>query len=163
MKKTLIELPEMTLVGVAARTSNAAEMNPETAKIGATIQKFFGESLQEKILTKKNPERFFSVYHKYASDFRGDYTYFYGQEVTSLHDLSTPLEAVVIPSQIYMKFTSDPGVMPHVVIDMWQKIWEMTPADLGSERAYQADFEIYDGRSLNPQSAVVDIYVGIKH
>ena len=64
--------------------------------------------------------------------------------------------------QTYTKFTSDPDQMPKVVIDMWQKIWNMDAAMLGGERAYIADFEIYDERSSDPHNAVVDIYIGIK-
>ncbi|WP_232202676.1 hypothetical protein [Rickettsia montanensis] len=52
--------------------------------------------------------------------------------------------------------------MPKVVIDMWQKIWHMDAAMLGGERAYIADFEIYDARSSDPHNAIVDIYIDIK-
>ena len=38
----------------------------------------------------------------------------------------------------------------------------MTSDDLGGERRYSTDFEVYDERAANPQNAVLDIYVGIK-
>jgi predicted transcriptional regulator YdeE len=38
----------------------------------------------------------------------------------------------------------------------------MTAADFGGKRQYLADFEVYDQRAANPNSAVVDIYIGIK-
>ncbi len=53
--------------------------------------------------------------------------------------------------------------MPKVVIDMWQKIWNMNTAMLEGERAYIADFEIYDERSSDLNNAIVDIYIGIKN
>ena len=37
----------------------------------------------------------------------------------------------------------------------------MTPEDFGANRAYISDFELYDERALNPQSAILDIYIGI--
>ncbi len=37
--------------------------------------------------------------------------------------------------QTYAKFTSGPDQMPKVVIDMWQKIWNMNTAMLEGERA----------------------------
>ena len=37
MKKFYITLEEIKLVGMATRTDNESEMNPETAKIGPTI------------------------------------------------------------------------------------------------------------------------------
>ena len=52
--------------------------------------------------------------------------------------------------------------MPAVCIDMWQNIWKMNAADLGGQRAYIADFEVYYERSQNPEQAVLDIYIGIQ-
>lgn len=162
MHKTIELLPEIYLVGMSARTNNAAEMNPETAKIGTTMQRFFGSGVQEKIPFRKNPGRIFAVYTNYESDFKGDYTYFIGEEVTSFSPPSEDLEQITIPGQQYTKFTSLPGVMPQVVINMWRDIWAMSPANLGGARAYIADFEIYDERSHNPEQAIVDVYIGIK-
>jgi predicted transcriptional regulator YdeE len=72
------------------------------------------------------------------------------------------LEALTLPGQTYMKFTSNPGKMPHVVIQMWQKIWTMSPSEMGGQRAYRADFEVYDERSQDPNHASLDLYIGIK-
>ena len=66
-----------------------------------------------------------------------------------------------IPAQTYVKFTSPPGQMPAAVIGMWQKIWKMSAAELGGKRAFVADFEVYDERSMDPNNATVDIYIGI--
>ncbi len=51
--------------------------------------------------------------------------------------------------------------MPEICIKSWQKIWTMTSGDLGGERAYIADFEVYDKRARDPQSVLFDIYIGI--
>jgi predicted transcriptional regulator YdeE len=162
MQKTTATLTELKLVGITVRTNNATEMDPRLAKIGATMQRFFAENLQEKIINRKNPGKIFAVYTDYENDISGNYTYFIGEEVTSYTTHSEGLELITIPVQDYAKFTSSPGQMPHVVIDMWQQIWKMSPSSFGGERAYIADFEIYDERSFDPQKAVVDIYIGIK-
>ena len=104
----------------------------------------------------------FAVYTNYESDEHGEYTYFLGEEVNDFEDIQQGFETLTIPTQTYVKFTSSPGKIPAVVIDMWQKIWQMKAADLGGERAYIADFEVYDERSKNPDHAVLDIYIGIK-
>ena len=52
--------------------------------------------------------------------------------------------------------------MPTVCIDMWQNIWKMNASDLGGERAYIADFEVYDERSVDHNNVTLDIYIGIK-
>jgi predicted transcriptional regulator YdeE len=162
MNKSTIELSAIKLVGVTARTNNAAEMKLETAKIGTTMQKFFSDNIRAKILHRKNPGKVMAVYTNYASDFTGDYTYFIGGEVTSFEGINEGLESMTIPPQSYTKFTSAAGAMPNIVIDMWQQIWQMQVAELGGERAYVADFEIYDERSHDPQNAIVDVYIGIK-
>ena len=162
MNKIAIELPEMKLVGITARTNNAAEMNPETAKIGKTLRKFFAENIPSKIQNRKNPGRILAVYTNYESDHTGDYTYFIGEEVMFFENFSEGLEAITISAQLYAKFTSEAGTMPDVVINMWQQIWQMPSAALGGERAYIADFEVYDERSKKPQNSVVDVYIGIK-
>lgn len=162
MKKNITQLPEIKLVGINVRTSNALEMNPATAQIGATMQRFFMDSMQAKILNRKKPGRVFAVYTDYESNEHGPYTYFLGEEVTIFDKLDDGFKTLVISPQNYMKFTSNQGVMPKVVIDMWQDIWKMTESDFGGQRAYLADFEIYDERSHDSSKAVVDIYIGTK-
>jgi hypothetical protein len=41
MEKTIELLAPIQLVGITARTNNAAEMNPATGKIGPTLQRYF--------------------------------------------------------------------------------------------------------------------------
>ena len=115
------QLAEVKLVGIKARTSNAREMNPATAKIGATMQKFFGNSMQDKISGRKNPGTVFAVYTNYESDAGGDYTYFLGEEVISFEGVDKEFEMLTIAAQNYAKFTNGPGPMPEVCIDMWIK------------------------------------------
>lgn len=161
MKQITAMLPAIQLVGISARTNNAAEMNPATGKIGPTLQHYFQGNLAAKIKARQNPGTTYCVYTDYASDFNGDYTYFVGEAVTALNEVSPDFETHLIPAQSYTKFTTDPGPMPAVCIDLWQKIWQMNAADLGGNRSYNADFEIYDERSQDPQNTVLDIYIGI--
>lgn len=162
MNKTITALPEVKLVGITARTSNIQEMNPETSKIGATMQKFFVSGMQAQIFGRKNPGTIFAVYTNYESNEHGQYTYFLGEEVNDFESIPQGFEKLTILPQTYVKFTSAPGKMPAVCIDMWQNIWKMNTVDLGGIRAYSADFEVYDQRSQNPEQAVLDIYIGIR-
>lgn len=162
MNKTITELPVIKLIGITARTSNTQEMNLETSKIGATMQKFFVGGMQAQILGRKNPGTVFAVYTNYESDEHGEYTYFSGEEVNDFENIQQGFETLLIPTQTYVKFTSSPGKMPAICIDMWQNIWKMNAADLGGQRSYIADFEVYGERSQNPEQAVLDIYIGIQ-
>lgn len=162
MKKIIEELPEIKLVGIAARTSNALEFDPKTAQIGKIMQRFFEENLMNKILYKKDPNKVFAVYTDYESDENGAYTYFLGVEVTTIENQEDIFQTIVIPNQTYTKFISNSGKMPEVVINMWQNIWKMSAEDFGGSRAYIADFEVYDERSSDLNNAVVDVFIGIK-
>jgi len=162
MKKELITKPEIKLVGLSVRTNNKNETNPQTAHIGKLVGQYWNQEIASQISHKKNPGVTLSVYTDYASDEHGDYTYFIGEEVDSFEKNSSELTTCTIPAATYQKCTTPAGKMPEVVIQAWQKIWQMTPDDLGSERAYQADFEVYDQRAADPNNTIVDIYIGIK-
>ncbi|AIK97083.1 GyrI-like domain-containing protein [Candidatus Odyssella acanthamoebae] len=162
MKQTAIKLNEMKLVGITCRTNNNLEMDPSTAQIGATLQAYFGENLPATLVNRKNPGTTYCVYTDYESDVTGDYTYFVGEEITSLDTIPNGLVALTIPAQHYTKFTTKAGSMPMICISAWQKIWAMSPREVGGERNYVADFEIYDNRALDPQNTILDIYIGLK-
>ena len=162
MQKTVTELPEIKLLGILCRTNNTAEMNISSAKIAPTIQKYFRQAVGEEIPNRKNPGTTYCVYTDYESDFTGDYTYFIGEEVKFVGDSMEGFSSIIIPAQNYAKFTSKPGIMPEVCIDMWQNIWKMKSGELGGKRAYLADFEVYDKRALDPSKTVLDIYVGVQ-
>lgn len=162
MKKEKAALPEIKLAGITARTNNANEADPSLAKITPTVQRWFQENLSAKIPHGVNPGRTFCAYTEYESDFRGDYTFFVGEEVSSFDGLPAGVKALAVEAQDYAKFTTNSGPMPDIVIAAWQEIWQMTPNDLEGQRRYSTDFEVYDGRAADPQNAVVDIYIGIK-
>lgn len=164
MQKTITTLPEIKLAGITTRTNNAQlfEADPSTNKVAATVQKYFHGGLPEKTLNRKKPGVTYCVYTNYESDITGDFTYFIGEEVSSFDNLPEGFQTLTIPVQAYAKFTTDSGPMPMVCISAWQNIWKTPPADFGGERAYIADFEVYDERALDHQNVVLDIYIGIK-
>jgi predicted transcriptional regulator YdeE len=162
MQKTRAKMPEIKLVGITVRTNNKAEFDTATAKIGSCVQHYFHQQVADKIPHRKNPGTTFSVFTDYESDYTGEYTYFIGEEVSSIDDTPEGLESHSIPPQTYIKFTTEPGPMPNVVIDAWQEIWKMSPEDLGGQRRYHTDFEIYDERANDPQNVVLDLYIGLE-
>src|SRR5579871_5325829 len=106
MQKTTIILPEIKLVGITTRTNNLNEFNWETGKMLPCIQRYFQQSIAEKIPNRKKPGTTFCVYTDYESDFTGEYTYLIGEEVTSFEDSSADLMKHTIPEQTYIKFTN---------------------------------------------------------
>ena len=163
MKKDIIELNETLLVGISTRTNNQDEMTPDNGKIPATIAKYDDEKLAEKIKHRNKPRQAYCVYTDFDSDENGEYTYLVGEEVSTFDSQDQSLFSfVTLPAGRYCKFTTEPGVMPQVVIEAWQEIWQMQSSDFGGQRSYIADFEVYDHRCADPNNAVVDIYIGIK-
>ncbi|OGO89216.1 MAG: transcriptional regulator [Clostridiales bacterium GWF2_38_85] len=161
MYRESIRLPEIQLVGVAIRTNNKAESDPFMSKIGIIVQRYFRESLSEKIVNRKSPGKTFCVYADYEGDHRGDYTYLIGEEVTSCGGLPDGFITFTIPTQSYIKFTNGPGPMPKVCIQVWEEVWSLSSASLGGERNYRADFEIYDERAEDSSHTELDVYVGV--
>jgi predicted transcriptional regulator YdeE len=162
MQKSISNLGEIKLIGIKVRTSFNNELNSEMGKILPCVMKYFHEKLFTKIPYRKKPGTTFCVYTEYEHDYRGNYSYFIGEEVSSLEKIPSGLESLTIPPQKYVKFTTEPGTMPSVVKDAWKKIWEMSNETLGGKRVYQSDFEIYDERAADENKIVLDLFIGIK-
>ena len=162
MQKIMIQQPEFILVGITVRTNNMNEANPSTAKISPTVQKYFHNALANTISNRKTPGNTYCVYTDYESDASGEYTYFIGEAVTDISNMTDGLTQLIIPAQTYAKFTNGPAPMPEVCINAWHDIWNMTSSDLGGQRSYIADFELYDERARDHQRVELDIYIGIQ-
>ena len=162
MKKATAHLKEIKLAGLKVRTGYQNELNWEVGKIFPCVRDYFHKGIANLIPERKNPGTTFCAYTDYTSDHTGEYTYFIGEEVDSFDNLPKELEQHTIPAQTYSKFTTEPGAMPDVVKEPWQKIWAMKPAELGGKRAFSTDFEIYDERASDHQKMVLDIYIGIE-
>jgi predicted transcriptional regulator YdeE len=162
MQKTMLYLPQKRLVGIKVPTSYQEELDKTPGKIFPCVQRYFHEALFEKILNRKKPGTTFCAYTEYENDYRGKYSYFIGEEVTSFNDrLPEEFQQLIIPAQDYVKFTTKPEPMPNVIVNAWKEIWGMSSKKLGGERSYQTDFEIYDERAADHQKIIMDVYVGI--
>ncbi len=161
MKKEKISCDKIILAGISVRTNNKNEMEERKAKIGSLFEKYWTGGLADKIPNRKDAGRTFSVYTDYETDEHGNYTYFMGEEMTDAGELPEGLETITIDASTYQKFTTAPGIIPDVIIGAWRQIWMMGEQDFEGKRAYKADFEVLDVKTLDPQNAVFDIYVGV--
>jgi predicted transcriptional regulator YdeE len=160
MNPKVVQQSGFTMVGIAVRTSNAKEMTAD-----GLIGKQWARLMQEAVLAKipnKADKSIVAVYTEYASDHNGDYTYVLGARVNSDTDVPAGMVAKKIPAGKYAVFTSEKGPPAKVVPETWMRINSLPKTAVGGDRMYRADFEIYDERAADPQSAVVDVYVGIK-
>jgi len=57
----------------------------------------------------------------------------------------------------YIKTTAKGDLMKGLVVSHWSKIFEM-----GLDRTYTADFEVFGEKAQNPSDSEIDFYVAIK-
>jgi CubicO group peptidase (beta-lactamase class C family)/predicted transcriptional regulator YdeE len=160
MGAKVIERDGFTVIGIAARTNNAKEMTAD-----GVIGKQWGRLMQDGLLAKipnKADQSIVAVYTDYASDHNGDYTFLLGARVKSDSDVPAGMVAEKIPSGKFAVFTTEKGPAQKVVPKTWMTINSLPKTDVGGDRVYQADYEIYDERAADPTNMVADIYVGIR-
>jgi predicted transcriptional regulator YdeE len=152
-------LPGFLVIGIEARTTNAKEATGDGI-IPRQWQKFFQEGILDKIPNKISGN-IYAVYSEYASDHNGEYDFLIGPMVKEGSVAPEGMAAKAFPGGRFAVLTTDKGPLPKVVPKAWAEIFELED-EKKLQRAYQADFEVYDQRSRDPQNAQVDIYVGTK-
>ncbi|VAW72589.1 hypothetical protein MNBD_GAMMA10-2403 [hydrothermal vent metagenome] len=153
-----VEINKKTIYGLSVRTTNVNEMNPETAKIGKTWQKFDADARVD----YQAGERVYGVYYNYESntqgepDANGEFDVLAGCEKKH----NSP-DQVIIQKGKYLVFegrakTPDDNERIQAVIATWTKIWAYFDNELSEHRrAYKTDFEYYK----SPRE--VDIYISV--
>ena len=147
------EIEEKIIYGIATRTKNSYEMNPETAKIGAVWQKF--DNIVE--VNYKDGERVYGVYYNFESDANGEFDILAGYEITN-----EKLDKVTIEKGKYLVFNktfeqTDDKTRVEAIIETWGKIWEYFLNENSQyKRAYKTDFEYYKDQNE------IEIYISIK-
>jgi predicted transcriptional regulator YdeE len=169
MEKIIVEYPGVKLVGIVTEmTNNAAEAGSCDGKIFPVVKQYFHGGMAEKIAHRKKPGTTYCAFTAYdplytnENNYKGDYSYFIGEEVLSFDDVPEGFVTLTIPAQAYVKFTNGPGAMPNVLMDVWKRIWGSTQEELGGKRTYKVDFEMYDERANDHQNIVLDVFVGVE-
>jgi predicted transcriptional regulator YdeE len=147
------------VAGWQVRTNNADEASGKS-KIGPLWQRFMQQNLAAQI-PNRSDGAFIVVYSNYASDEKSEYDYLLGARVSSVDNLPSGMIWKKVEPGAYAVILTDKGQMPGVLQAAWARIWKMSPAELGGKRAFVTDYEIYDERSANRQSAQVEIHIGL--
>jgi len=156
----IVKGKEFIVVGISIRTTNAKEMSGNGV-IARQWDRFMKEGLLNKVPNKVD-SNILAVYSDYESDVNGAYSFLLGARVSSADNVPSGMVAKQVPAGRYAVFTSEKGLVGKVVPETWSRIWAVPKSAPGGNRAYQADFEVYDQRAADPQNAQVDVYVGIK-
>jgi predicted transcriptional regulator YdeE len=156
-RKDEVQRDEMTVVGVAARTSQ----RDDSSKIGELWQRFFQEKVPDAIDEKAGEGHMLELYAEYAGDEHDEYTVMLGFEVPPAAAALDAFKTVTLPAATYVVFSSERGPLDKVIPEAWKEIWTMDSSQLGGERTFTGDFEIFDERSSDRENGVVDIFVAI--
>ena len=154
MKKTGLE--EFKLIGIALGKKTTNENGQAGIDCGNMWQKFEKGDYANKIPDKISDE-VFAVYHAYEGDYTKPYSYFIGCKVKSETEVPEGMDSLLIAAATYQQMTAK-GKIPDCIISAWQTIWSSPDIN----RAYQADFEIYDSRSKDWTNAEVEIFLSVK-
>ena len=145
----IVEQSAINVSGIAVRTNNHSEMQPEGGKLGGLWQQFyqcFGAQLPES-------DGVYGVYSDYASDEHGDFTFTATLAGIVLDDDNAV--DLMLPAGKYLKF-SQQGDMPQAVVACWQAVWAYFAAeDFPHTRSFTTDYEHYISANQ------VDIYIAV--
>ena len=144
MVPEIVKIESFKVKAKTIRTNNDTEFNVETAKIMPLWQECYQSGFC------KEDEVSYGVYHKYASDYKGDYSVSVGVSSQKVGG-----EDLLVGGGKYLKFVFE-GEMPQAVIDGWQYIWQYFSQSNVPERSYKTDFEKYI-----PGFSGVEIYISI--
>lgn len=147
-------LREVNIVGIACRTSNAAQQS--SRDIAKLWERFWSEDVISEIPHKKCND-IYAVYTGYESDAKGLYTLVIGCPVESLRSIPQGMESVTIQGGNYMKTNIKGKISDGIVEQAWVSVWQA-----GLDRRYDTDFEYYKCDGFDPDHAEVDIFVGVK-
>lgn len=147
----------MKFIGVEAKTSSQLETNKKTAQIPALNRKFLKEGLESKIPNRVDPDLYFALYTNYESDHTGTYSYILAAEVDEAKEVPEGMVEIDIPSAQYLVFTVK-GSLPHALARTWKEIVNYFANNKVYQRAYTADFELYD----KSYPELVEVFIAIQ-
>ena len=153
------EQKSFNVIGLAVRTNNQQEASGQ-GEIPKLWQRFMQQGTTEKIPNRAD-QNLLAVYTDYENDQNGEYTYLIGARVTSTADVPAGLTLKEIPAGSYAILETEKGPAALILPKIWQQLWSMSAKDLGGQRAFQADYEIYPP-GFDPQNAQVTLHIGLK-
>lgn len=151
--------PGFTVVGVSVRTTNQKEAGGN-GLIPQLWQRVMQNGLVENVPHRAD-NNLTVVYTNYAGDQNGEYTYVLGVRVSAVDKVPDGMMTVNVPAGKYAVVDSDTGPLPDVMPKLWQRVWSMPATELGGERAFKADFEVYP-EGFDWQNAQIAVHLGLK-
>lgn len=153
------EVPAFTVIGIECRDSGAKEMAGQGCIAGQWMR-LFQEGLLEKIPDRAD-QNIVAVYTDYSDD-HGEYTYILGAKVADDAKAPDGMVKRTIEKGRFAQFTSDRGPLQEVVPAIWKKIAALPKSEVGGDRLYQSDFEIYGEDAMDPNNGQMNVYIRVR-
>ena len=150
-----VKIEPFKLIGISARTTNENEQgNKDIAELW---QKFVSENIVAEIPARLD-NTVYCLYTDYESDHTKPYTAIIGCKVGNLDIIPMGMVGRTFGCGNYIITTAKGNLTQGLIINHWTKIF-----DMGLDRTFVADFEIFGHKAQNPSDAEVDFYVGVKN
>lgn len=163
MKPSIIQKPEMKVLGYIVRTSSNDDRGMQ--EIPAFWERYLKEGLRNNIPNKLHPNIELGVCVDFDPE-SGDYGYLIGFEVAEEQELTnTELAYRTVPASTYAVFTTQPAPreqFTEMIQGTWEEIFRNWFPASGYEHAGTSDLEWYDDKSNDPAHMQMDIYIPIK-
>lgn len=148
----VIQKEEFYVVGISVRTTN--EKGNAKEAIPKLWKDFMELDMYNKVINRKE-EAIYAVYTNYEKDHTKPYDTILGFKVNDLNTIPENMVGVTIKKSSYKQFIATGDLTKDIVIHKWMEIWN---TDL--DRAYSADFEVYD-KIQDPKNGEVEIFIAI--
>lgn len=147
-------LNELKIIGIDFQTSFTD--GKDAKEIPLFWKKFFDDKVMDKISSTSKILNIVAVYYGYQLD--GSYHMLIGAIVDDNAKVSADLKSLTIPAEQYAKIIAK-GPFAEAIVQGWKFICSK---ELGYERKYSYDLEIYDEKSTNDKDSEVKILAAIK-
>ncbi len=141
------------IIGIAVRTTN--ENGQAAQDIPVLWNRFMSDNLIAQIPNKIDGT-VYCIYTDYEKDHTKPYTTIIGCKVSTLDEVPKGMIEKTIEGGSFQKRTARGNISEGLVYNEWVSIWNSY-----LNRAYKADFEVYDERAANPANAEVDIFLSM--
>jgi predicted transcriptional regulator YdeE len=148
------------VAGYSIRTNNSADAGGP-GRIGKLWQRFTELKIADTIPDRVD-RALVVVYSEYSHNANGDYSYLLGARTSSIEHLPAGMTYLQVAGGPYAVFITSEGPLVEVLRAEWRRIWAIHPGELGGERAFATDYEIYDERSADPKRAQIEIHIGLR-
>ena len=136
----IVDGPEFLVIGLSARTTNAAEAGPNGV-ISKLWQRFSQGEVPTQGLALHESGEILATYTDYERDEHGPYTFTVGYRVTTLDDIPEGLSGAIVPAQIFARVMVE-GDPAQAIPATWEQIWKVFAGE-PYKRQFVGDVEVY--------------------